>query len=109
MNSSERLECREKWRDLVEKQEQSGLSQTAYCKQNNLSMPKFTYYRGTIKASSRIPSQKLKVFTPIKINKTEPVTSADIRIVLPNGFQCFIPCSVDAHHVKRLVEVLLSC
>ena len=109
MKSEEQLERREKWRELVEKQEQSGLSQTEYCKQHNLSIPQFTYYRGLIKASSRIPSQKLKAFTPIKINKTEPITSADIRIVLPNGFQCFIPCSVDAPHVKRLVEVLLSC
>ena len=109
MNLAEQSDRREKWRELVDKQEQSGLTQAEYCKQNNLSTPQFTYYRGLIKASGRIPSQKLKAFTPVKINKTEPIASADIRIMLPNGFQCFIPCSVDAHHVKRLMEVLLSC
>lgn len=109
MNSEEQTERHEKWRELVENQEKSGLTQTEYCKQHHLSIAKFTYYRGLIKARDHIPSQKLTTFTPVKINKTEQISSADIRIILPNGFQCFIPCSVDTHHVKRLLEVLLSC
>ena len=109
MISSEQSERREKWRELVEKQEQSGLTQTGYCKQHNLSIPQFTYYRGLIKASNHMPSQKLKAFTPVKINRTEPIVSADIRILLPNGFQCFVPSHIDAPQIKRLMEVLLSC
>ena len=109
MKSEVHSERRAKWLELVEKQEQSGLSQTEYCKQHNITLPQFSYYRGLLKSRGKILPQKIKAFTPIKINKIEPNTSSDIRIVLPNGFQCFIPCSVDTHHVKRLMEVLLSC
>ena len=72
MNLAEQSVRREKWRELVENQEQSGLSQTEYCKQPHLSIAKFTYYRGFIKANYRIPPQKLTTFTHVKINKTEP-------------------------------------
>jgi hypothetical protein len=109
MHTAEQSARRDQWRAIVEKQETSGLSQTEYCKQNNLVISQFTYYRGLIRASERTVSTKLNVFSPVKINKTEQNTSSDIRILLPNGFQCFIPTPTDVSHVKRLIEVLLSC
>ena len=109
MKETKQSERREQWQVIVEKQEKSGLSQTEYCKQNNLAISQFTYYRGLIKADECAASPKLDVFTPVKIHKTEQNPSADIRILLPNGFQCFIPFHVDTHHIKRLMEVLLSC
>jgi hypothetical protein len=109
MNTAKQSTRHEQWQTIVNKQEQSGLSQTEYCKQNNLVLSQFTYYRGVIKGSERAISPKLDIFTPIKINKTEQSQSSDIRILLPNGFQCFIPSHVDTLHIKRLMEVLLSC
>lgn len=108
MHTAEQSARRDQWRAIVEKQEISGLSQTEYCKQNNLVISQFTYYRGLIRASEHT-SSKVNVFSPIKLNMTEQNTSSDIRILLPNGFQCFIPSPIDASHVKRLIEVLLSC
>jgi hypothetical protein len=109
MNTTKQSARREEWQSIVDKQEQSGLSQTEYCKQNNLALSQFTYYRGIIKASERATPAKLDTFSPIKINKPVQNPSPDIRILLPNGFQCFIPSQVDAPHIKRLMEMLLSC
>jgi hypothetical protein len=108
MTAAEQPTRREQWHEIVEKQEKSGLSQAEYCKQNNLVISQFTYYRGLIKASKLTASPKLNMFTPVKINKVES-PSSDIRILLPNGLQCFIPSQIDAPHIKRLIEVLLSC
>lgn len=109
MNKTEQLSRREQWQAIVDKQEQSGLSQTEYCKQNNLVLAKFAYYRGIFKANACTASPKLDIFSSIKINKPTQNSSSDIRIMLPNGFQCFIPSQVDASHIKRLMEILLSC
>lgn len=109
MKKSEQSTRREHWRAIVEKQEESVLSQVEYCKQNNLVISQFTYYRGLIKANERTASPKLNVFTPVKINKTEQSPSSEIRILLPNGFQCFISSHIDTIHIKRLMEALLSC
>ena len=109
MNAIKQSTRREQWLEIVEKQEKSGLSQTEFCKQNNLVISQFTYYRGLIKASERAASPKPEIFSPIKIHKAEQISPSDIRILLPNGFQCFVPSHIDVSHIKRLVEALLSC
>lgn len=109
MSATEQPTRREQWLAIVEQQEKSGLSQTEFCKQNNLVISQFTYYRGLIKASKRTVSSKPNTFTPVKIHKTEQSSPSDIRILLPNGFQCFIPSHIEVPHIKRLMEVLLSC
>lgn len=109
MNQSKKAIRDTKWQSLVEEQEKSGLSQTKFCKQKNIVLSQFTYYRGLIKAKVQSDVVNSKSFTPIQINKNASSISADVRIVLPNGFQCFIPCHIDVLSIKRLVEVLLSC
>lgn len=109
MNATEQSTRRERWQAIIEEQEKSGVSQSEYCKQNNLTLSQFTYYRGIVRAPQRPTTSTLNAFKPIKINNTDQPVSSNIRILLPNGFQCYIPSHVDALQVKRLVEVLLSC
>ncbi|CAN5194768.1 hypothetical protein BH09PAT2_BH09PAT2_11010 [soil metagenome] len=109
MNATEQSIRHEQWLTRVVEQERSGLSQTEFCKQNNLVISQFTYYRGLIKASERDTLPKSNVFTPVKIHKPEQKSSSEIRILLPNGFQCFIPSHLEASHIKNLIAALLSC
>jgi hypothetical protein len=109
MNTTEQLIRHEQWLARVEEQEKSGLSQTEFCKQNNLVISQFRYYRGLIKASERDTPPKSNVFTPVEIQKSEQKSSSEIRILLPNGFQCFIPSHLDTSHIKNLIAALLSC
>jgi hypothetical protein len=44
----------------------------------------------------------------MQVKKAETIAS-EIKLVLPNGFQCFFPGKIDPYQVKQLLEVLLSC
>jgi hypothetical protein len=109
MNTEVHQERRAKWRNLVEEQETSGLTQSVFCKERNLVLSQFVYYRGLIKAKESASVVSTDSFTPIQVNKSESNIASEIRIVLPNGFQCFVSSRIDVLQIKRLVEVLLIC
>ena len=97
------------WINLIAEQEKSGLSQKEFCNQNGLVLSQFVYHRCS-KNKSKTSKTAEPVLKPVKIiNKEHSATSGDIRLSLPNGFQCTFPCSFDVTQVKRLIEVLLSC
>jgi hypothetical protein len=93
----------EKWEELIKEQESSGLSQTKFCKEQNISSSQLGYYRGILK-----PKQvQIGSFTPVAIKQAS--SSKDIRIILPNGFQCVFPSDLTASQMKEWIMVLLSC
>lgn len=96
------------WNSLIAEQEKSGLSQKEFCNQNGLVLSQFVYYRCS-KNKSKPDQAAESALKPVKVISKESSASGDIRLSLPNGFQCSFPCSLDAIQVKRLVEVLLSC
>jgi hypothetical protein len=99
-----------KWHKLVEEQQASGLSQKEFCMQRELVLSQFVYYRCQIKNLTRAEPAVISNFTPVKISSQEKgLLSTEIKLLLPNGFQCIFPSQIDANQVKRLVEVLLSC
>jgi hypothetical protein len=107
MNVVEKTGRYAKWKELIAEHAKSGLSRVAFCKHHHLSVSKFKYY------SRVIPSQEKRgadnVFSAIQIKPPEPCGSSDIKILLPNGFQCIISSTTPVSPVKRLLEVLLSC
>ncbi len=107
MDTIEQQERHAKWKILIEEQEKSGLSQTNFCKQKNLSSAQLGYYRSILKP--KLPNEKISIgsFTPIKIN--QQTLEKDIRLNLPNGFQCSFPSTIDPAYLKKLIEVMLSC
>ena len=108
MDSNEKIDRHAQWKALVAEQESSGLSQLEFCRQRNLVSSKFGYYRSVIKSQEKVNSNQ-KLFESVQIKKPAQNAMSEIKIILPNGFQCFIPMHVDALHVKRLMEALLSC
>lgn len=98
------------WTSLIAEQEKSGLSQKEFCIKRGLVFSQFVYHRCS-KNKRKITQAVEPMLKPVKVISKEPpsATSGDIRLSLPNGFQCSFPCSFDAIQVKRLVEVLLSC
>jgi hypothetical protein len=99
-----------KWRKLVEEQQASGLSQKEFCMKRELVLSQFVYYRCQIKNVTRAEPAVIHNFAPVKISSQEKgLLSTEIKLLLPNGFQCIFPSQIEANQVKRLVEVLLSC
>jgi len=109
MQQNSQNKSRVDWVSLIAEQEKSGLSQKEFCIQRGLVLSKFVYHRCS--------QNKIKVAQPVKsalkpvqvVGKEYSASSSDIRVSLPNGFQCSFPCSLDTIQVKRIIEVLLSC
>jgi hypothetical protein len=101
----ERTKNREQWREWIEAQKSSDLSQTEFCKQNNLSFAQFNYYRRQFIEKKEKLSASL--FTSVQLSK--PAAEASLKIILPNSFRCEIPAGTDPSYMKRLIEVLVSC
>lgn len=110
MQKNSEKKSHEYWASLIAEQEKSGVSQKAFCIQRGLVVSQFVYYRCSFK-NKRKPIQAVEqAFRPVKVAIKEPSSvSGDIKISLPNGFQCLFSCSLESSQIKRLVEVLLSC
>ncbi len=103
MNNDEQNARHEKWKELIKEQEASGLSQTQFCKERNISSAKLGYYRSVLN-----PKQPhVGSFTPVTLKQASLLK--DIRITLPNGFQCVFPSDLSASQIKEWITVLLSC
>ena|SRR5581483_3636683 len=108
MDKSPQEARHEKWRSLVEAHQKSGLSQKEFCKREGRVFSQFGYYRGLFKKSESVRSTPS--FSPVRITEKDPgKISGDIRISLPNGFQCVFPCHIDASRIRQVLEALLSC
>lgn len=98
------------WYKLVEEQEKSGLTQSEFCRQQNLVLSKFVYYRCLLKNQDITKPIKPGSLAPVKVSSKENTSgSGEIKLLLPNGFQCLFPSNIDSTQIKRLVEVLLAC
>jgi hypothetical protein len=72
------------------------------------SISKFSNYRSVFLPVEKLTLIENNNFTPMQVKKAETIAS-EIKLVLPNGFQCFFPGKIDPYQVKQLLEVLLSC
>ena len=111
MNSKNLKIDRPQWFNLVAEHEKSGLSQREFCKQKNIVLSQFSYYRGVAnKSTSAQPMSNFLVPVKIAAEAAAPaVITTEIKLVLPNGFQCAFASTVDPAYMKRLIQVLLTC
>jgi hypothetical protein len=98
-----------KWQALIEKYEKSGLSQKAFCEQNNLILSRFVYHRGKIKSAEENTNPSSNLFSPIQLQRNASNDPREMKIIFPNGFQCIFPYDADANAMRKWMEVLLSC
>lgn len=108
MTAVEKIDPYFKWKTLIAEHEKSGLSQVAFCKERNINLSHFGYYRSVIKSKSSKKTNP-ELFSAVQIKRPELNASAEIKIILPNGFQCMIPSAIDSLQLKRIMEALLSC
>ena len=109
MKNDEQKIQRAKWRTIVDEYLASDMTQKSFCEQHNISLPRFVYYHGKFRRECE-PQTEMSGFVPVKIAHHEKsVTASEIKLSLPNGFQCTFPIHTDVTQLKRLVEALLSC
>jgi hypothetical protein len=94
----------EKWQAIIDEQEGSGQSQAVFCKQRNISAAQLGYYRSILKPKNAISTG---IFTSIAMAPS--AIAKDVRVILPNGFQCTFPSDLNALAIKELIKALLLC
>jgi len=109
MNVTTQVDRQAQWKLLIEEHANSGKTQVAFCKEKNISHMQFGYYVKKFKSANlHKPIKQKHLFAPIQFKKSEPI-STDIRVILPNGFQCTFSSDIDASRIKQLIEVLRAC
>lgn len=100
---------RTKWQSLIEEQEKSGLSQKEFCSARSIVLSQFVYYRSVFKTRKSDEAKIDSSFSPVQIKAKDILSQTEVKIILPNGFQCFVPSQIASYHLKSLMEALLSC
>ena len=78
---------KDEWTHILNDWKQSDLNQTQYCKNNNIKLDLFSYYKGQLipRAKNTSPTKdKEPAFTKVVINPSKQ-SPAVLQITLPNG------------------------
>jgi hypothetical protein len=96
------------WRRMLRRQQRSGLSVRAFCRQHNLSQPSFYAWRRTIAQRDA----QLPAFVPLEILPeplplpTAAATGCGLELVLGRGRIVRIGPAFDAPSLRRLLALL---
>src|ERR1700734_2297021 len=91
------------WQDLIEAFKKSGLSQTAFCRQEKISYSNFNLQYRKFRRPDRTSDAKKEKFLAVRVNNTTKCLATEIQVTLPNGFRCQIPAGVQANDLKSLI------
>ncbi len=83
---NQRTKKQKYWQRHIEKWSQSGLSQAAYCREYNLKIKSFTYFKSRLKKNLpvqfvQVPIEPARVPSFLKLN-----ISSNFQIEIPDGF-----------------------
>lgn len=93
------------WRSHVEQWSGSGLSQHAYCRENNLKPNQFTYWK--IKFKKQNLSPEIVQVPAVQIaNLVNPSVQRGLRLNIDTGFQIEIPDGFSQNTLSSVLKVL---
>jgi hypothetical protein len=92
---------RNDWRQLIQEWEKSGLAQTTFCRERDLVLHQFTYYRHVFLKER--PSQS--PLMPVRVNSTQAPSSHFI-LHLQNGMKLSIPSAYDESSLIQLLKTI---
>lgn len=101
----------EHWRGVIEEWTDSGLSQSEFCRQRDLSLPSFSWWKWEL--SRRDRESERPRFLPVRVvgsaGSIEPVPwrgSGDFEVTLQQGYRIRVPEHFDPEALRRLIRSL---
>ena len=96
------------WFDRIKACEASGLTQAEFCRDKNLSINTFAYYRSQYLAKllSVNPNSTPHSFVELHL---PPVVLEPFSLSLPNGIKLSLPQNFNDKQLSKLLGVLRSC
>lgn len=98
---------REYWRKHINNWLASGLSQTKYCHQENISFANFAWWR-TRGLKDKSTAKKIS-FVPAVVKETEHALTqlhANIQLIFPNQIKLILPSSLPVNNLVTIVKSL---
>src|SRR3990167_3956773 len=86
------------WVSIIKQWKASGLSQVAYCKENNINYNQFVYQNARLSSRAKASSKLL----PVKITHSDQVVTAQNNFILqyPSGLKLHIPVNAHPEAIK---------
>lgn len=101
----ENAEKRKKWKKHLEAWEESGITQTEYCRIHGLSIHQFTYWK-----SHLIIKNGSNSLVPIQISpeifQSKSISRSQLRLNMENGFQIEIENGFDPSFLTVLIRTV---
>lgn len=107
MNKLDQTARHAKWQALVNQQKQSGLTQREFCKQQ-LKLSTFAYY-SSVFGNKKKNQKEIPTFIPVEIKNSSKPKTVKLKIIFPNGIQCFLPENLQVNNIKKFIEALNAC
>ena len=95
---------KEFWRLHIQAQQDSGLSQRAYCKKNNISEYRFSKWKSRLVNDDIDEGRFVRV--PLPAHLPAPIIGGVLHVYAPNGFRVDINEEFDSGLLKKLLTVL---
>ena len=103
---------REKWRGIIRGAEASGLSLRAYCKQHEVDLSRFYYWRRVLHAEGRQAAQKASPSAFVLVQapgRSEAAgESPGLELLLERGWRLRIPGGVDEALLASTLRLLAA-
>jgi hypothetical protein len=95
---------RQFWKEHLDLWQREGGSQSAYCRQHDLKLHQFTYWKKRLAQTDTI------TFVPLQLARRppHPVVNPVLNLVTPNGFRIEISAGFDPAILQRLIGAVRS-
>jgi hypothetical protein len=91
------------WRKIIERQAASGLSAAAFCRENNIRVPQFHWWRGRFRRE-KLQSNESGFLQLVSFSK--PTQHSGIRIRLRDGLSIEVDPGFDPHTLRGVIEAI---
>ena len=108
MATRRNLERWQSWREVIRRQEESGLSVAAFCREEQVPPASFFAWRKKLAEADQDEnaSRQAQVkFVPIELSPCTP-SAANFEIVGPDGYRVVVPTPFDAETLREILLVL---
>jgi len=105
MNSSlsKREANRQRWFDRIETWEQSGLTQKAFCEQQQLGLGSFQRWRGIFMRGEKPETSSAVSFLPVNVTVSK---ASSLALLIDDHLRIEIPAGFDPATLKQVIQAL---
>lgn len=102
------VERRRYWSDLIRRQQRSGKSVAAFCREQGVTAVSFYQWRTRLgrERSQLVPAEVS--FVPLPLAQVMPTRSSKFTVRLPNSVQVTVPSDLDQLALRRLLTVTVA-